>query len=124
MTGSTVRAGSVTESSRWAGPMPAPTSVRDCALNSSVALDSWPMVTAELLSIGAELLLGETVDTNAAFLGGEMAQLGMPLGGVRMLPDDRGVLRDAFTLARTRSAVVLRSEERRVGKECRSRWSP
>jgi nicotinamide-nucleotide amidase len=87
--------------------MPAPTSVRDGPLNSSVALDSLPMVTAELLSIGAELLLGETVDTNAAFLGGEVAQLGMPLGGVRMLPDDRDVLRDAFTLARTRSAVVL-----------------
>src|SRR5256884_6801182 len=25
---------------------------------------------------------------------------------------------------RTRAAFVLRSEERRVGKECRSRWSP
>ena len=95
------------ESSRWAGPMPAPASVQDSAVNSSVALDSSPMVTAELLSIGAELLLGETVDTNAAFLGGEMAQLGMPLGAVRMVPDDRAVLRDAFTQARTRSTVVL-----------------
>ena len=65
------------------------------------------MVTAGLPSIGAELLLGETVDTNAAFLGGEMAQLGMPLGAVRMVPDDRAVLRDAFTRARTRSTVVL-----------------
>ena len=27
------------------------------------------MIRTELLSIGAELLLGETVDTNAAFLG-------------------------------------------------------
>ena len=25
---------------------------------------------------------------------------------------------------RTRPGMVLRSEERRVGKECRSRWSP
>jgi len=77
------------------------------ALNSSVALDSEPMPTAELLSIGAELLLGETVDTNAAFLGAEMAELGLPLSSVRMLPDDRAVLRDAFAEARGRSAVVL-----------------
>jgi nicotinamide-nucleotide amidase len=65
------------------------------------------MTNAELLSIGAELLLGETVDTNAAFLGREMALLGLPLRGVRMLPDDRRLLRDAFADARARSAVVL-----------------
>jgi nicotinamide-nucleotide amidase len=65
------------------------------------------MANAELLSIGAELLFGETVDTNAAFLGREMAELGMPLAMVRMLPDDRTVLHGAFTAARARSAVVL-----------------
>lgn len=65
------------------------------------------MTHAELLSIGAELLLGETVDTNAAFLGAEMASIGLPLGAVRTLPDDRSVLRDAFADARRRSAVVL-----------------
>jgi nicotinamide-nucleotide amidase len=65
------------------------------------------MKNAELISVGAELLLGETVDTNAAFLGHEMATLGLPLGAVRTLPDDRAILRDAFGEARRRSAVVL-----------------
>lgn len=65
------------------------------------------MTNAELLSIGAELLLGETVDTNAAFLGRELAELGLPLSTVRLLPDDRGIIREAFDLARGRSAVVL-----------------
>jgi nicotinamide-nucleotide amidase len=65
------------------------------------------MTDAELLSIGAELLLGETVDTNAAFLGAEMARIGLPLRSVRMLPDDRSILADAFATARGRSAVVL-----------------
>lgn len=65
------------------------------------------MTDAELLSIGAELLLGETVDTNAAFLGAEMARIGLPLQSVRMLPDDRSVLADAFGTARGRSSVVL-----------------
>jgi nicotinamide-nucleotide amidase len=65
------------------------------------------MPSAELLSIGAELLLGETVDTNAAFLGAEMAEIGLPLGSVRMLPDNRAALGDAFREARARSSVVL-----------------
>jgi nicotinamide-nucleotide amidase len=65
------------------------------------------MTRAELLSIGSELLLGETVDTNAAFLGHQLAMIGLPLASVRMLPDDRDVLREAFTEARRRSAVVL-----------------
>ncbi len=65
------------------------------------------MTTAELLSVGAELLLGETVDTNAAFLGRELAALGLPLHSVRMVPDDRAILADAFTEARGRSSVVV-----------------
>jgi nicotinamide-nucleotide amidase len=65
------------------------------------------MEHAELLSIGSELLMGETVDTNAAFLGREMAALGLPLRGARMLPDDRRVIGAAFTDARLRAAVVL-----------------
>lgn len=55
--------------------------------------------TALLLSIGSELLLGETVDTNAAFLGRELATLGLELRGVRQLPDDRRLIADAFRAA-------------------------
>ena len=73
----------------------------------SLALHSIPMTNVELLSIGAELLLGETVDTNAAFLGAELASIGLPLRGARMLPDQRELLRDAFIEARARSQVVL-----------------
>ena len=65
------------------------------------------MTAAELLSVGAELLLGETVDTNAAFLGRELATLGLPLRSVRVVPDDRAMLRDAFADARARSSLVL-----------------
>jgi nicotinamide-nucleotide amidase len=65
------------------------------------------MTKAELLSIGAELLLGETVDTNAAFLGSELAGIGIPLGNARMLRDDRAAIRDAFRLASQRSGVII-----------------
>jgi nicotinamide-nucleotide amidase len=62
---------------------------------------------AELVSIGSELLMGETVDTNAAFLGAELPRVGMQLRSARMVPDDRGLIRDAFAEARERSDLVL-----------------
>ena len=48
------------------------------------------------------------------------------------IPVELRVLGHSFRLATTedkkpeleRAAQLLRSEERRVGKECRSRWSP
>ena len=52
--------------------------------------------TARILSIGTEILFGEIVDTNAAFLAGEMARLGVALTGTRQLGDDRGGIAAAF----------------------------
>ncbi len=63
--------------------------------------------TAFLLSVGSELLLGETVDTNAAHLGGELRQLGVRLAEVRQLPDDRDVIAKAFVHAGLQADVVL-----------------
>jgi len=62
---------------------------------------------AELLSIGSELLAGETVDTNAAHLGSSLARLGIPLRGIRALPDDRAVIAAAFSEARGRVPLVV-----------------
>ncbi len=66
-----------------------------------------PGPTAELLSIGSELLAGETVDTNAAFLGAALARLGIPLRSIRALPDDRVRIAAAFTAARARVPLVV-----------------
>ncbi len=60
-----------------------------------------------MLSIGSELLAGETVDTNATFLARELGILGLELIGVRQLPDDRGRLADAFGEARASVDLVL-----------------
>lgn len=62
---------------------------------------------ALLLSIGSELLAGETVDTNAAFLGRELARLGVELAGVRQLPDDVSIIAATFTEARAAADLVL-----------------
>jgi nicotinamide-nucleotide amidase len=83
------------------------------ARTASSGLDSGAMVshhdapTAELLSIGSELLLGETVDTNAAHIGGELSRQGFVVRGVRELPDERSVIADAFNQARSRSELVV-----------------
>lgn len=61
----------------------------------------------ELLSIGSELLLGETVDTNAAYLGSELASIGLPLSAVRMLPDERATIREAIGEAIVRCGLVI-----------------
>ncbi|MEX2135673.1 MAG: molybdopterin-binding protein [Chloroflexota bacterium] len=63
--------------------------------------------TAELLSIGSELLAGETIDTNAAFLGSALARLGIPLRSIRALPDDRAVIAAAFAEAGGRVPLVV-----------------
>jgi nicotinamide-nucleotide amidase len=63
--------------------------------------------SAELLSIGSELLAGETIDTNAAFLGSSLARLGIPLRSIRALPDDRAVIASAFAEARRRVPLVV-----------------
>ena len=38
--------------------------------------------------------------------------------------DVRGIVKSFFPGLKKQAMKVLRSEERRVGKECRSRWSP
>ena len=62
---------------------------------------------AELLSIGSELLAGETIDTNAAFLGASLAHLGIPLRSIRALPDDRAVIAAAFADGRARVPLLV-----------------
>jgi nicotinamide-nucleotide amidase len=60
-----------------------------------------------LLSIGSELLAGETVDTNAAFIAGQLGGLGLAAVGVRQLPDDRAVIRAAFIEAMAAADAVI-----------------
>lgn len=62
---------------------------------------------AEILSIGSEILLGEIVDTNAVFLAGELARLGVMLLGVHAVPDQRAAISAAFGAARSRAELVL-----------------
>jgi nicotinamide-nucleotide amidase len=65
------------------------------------------LLTAELLSVGSELLAGETIDTNAAELARELTELGLRVGGIAAVPDELLAVRDAFARALKRSDVVI-----------------
>jgi molybdopterin-biosynthesis enzyme MoeA-like protein len=64
-------------------------------------------VRARLLSIGSELLAGETVDSNAAFLARRLVGLGIALVGVQQLPDERETIAGAFVDAREEVELVM-----------------
>ena len=63
--------------------------------------------TAELLSIGTELTVGETRDTNAGDLARDLTRRGVVVGRITALPDDLGVVTAAFGEALARSDLVV-----------------
>jgi len=64
-------------------------------------------VRAEIISVGTELLLGEIVDTNAAFLGRRLAELGVDVYHRQTVGDNQVRLVAALQLALSRSDLVL-----------------
>lgn len=61
----------------------------------------------ELITIGDELLLGFTIDTNAAFLGRELAALGVDVPRRTTVGDDRDAIAAAIREALSRSDGVI-----------------
>lgn len=67
------------------------------------------MPNAELLTIGDELLSGETADTNSHWLDGALEKIGWTVTRHVTVPDDRPVIAHAFREAATRAEVVISS---------------
>jgi competence/damage-inducible protein CinA-like protein len=65
------------------------------------------LLTAELLSIGSELTVGETRDTNAGELARSLTDLGVRVTRLTALPDDLEVVRAAFQAALDRVDLVV-----------------
>src|SRR6184192_4910860 len=62
---------------------------------------------AELLSIGTELLLGQIVDTNANYLAGRLAFLGIDCLHMQTVGDNLARAKQAFELALSRNDLVV-----------------
>jgi molybdenum cofactor synthesis domain-containing protein len=65
------------------------------------------ILTAELLSIGTELTVGETRDTNAGELARSLTDLGVGVGRMQAVPDDLAVVTAAFSDALERVDLVV-----------------
>jgi nicotinamide-nucleotide amidase len=63
--------------------------------------------TAEILSIGSELAMGQTRDTNAGELARSLTDAGVRVGRLCTLPDDLGAVTDAFRDALGRADLVV-----------------
>lgn len=66
-----------------------------------------PIRTAELLSIGTELTVGETRDTNAGELARDLTTRGVEVQRVTALPDREAIVRDAFAAGMERADLVV-----------------
>ncbi len=62
---------------------------------------------AELLSIGDELLIGQTINTNASWLGQECSKIGIQIVQVTTISDEKQLIKEAIDLAFLRSDIVL-----------------
>jgi nicotinamide-nucleotide amidase len=62
---------------------------------------------AEILSIGTELLLGQIIDTNAAWLAERLAELGIGIYNRQTVGDNDERLSDAIRLAKSRADLII-----------------
>jgi nicotinamide-nucleotide amidase len=65
------------------------------------------ILSAELLSIGSEITVGETRDTNAGDVARSLTSLGIAVGRIQAVPDELDTVRDAFTAAIGRADLVV-----------------
>lgn len=67
------------------------------------------MATAEIITIGDELLSGETVDTNASYLDAELERLGFLVQRHTTVPDELDTIAEAFRASAERADLVISS---------------
>ncbi len=65
------------------------------------------VLSAEILSVGSELTVGETRDTNAGDLARDLTARGVAVRRMTALPDELPAVRDAFSAALERSDLVV-----------------
>ena len=64
-------------------------------------------MNAKIVSIGDELLIGQTVNTNASWMGKRLTEDGWRVVGVEAIADDEQAIVDALNRAETEADVVL-----------------
>lgn len=65
------------------------------------------ILSAELLSIGSELTVGETRDTNSGEIARSLTELGIEVRRIQALPDDLAAVTEAFATGLERADLVV-----------------
>jgi nicotinamide-nucleotide amidase len=60
-----------------------------------------------ILSIGDELVLGQTIDTNSAWLSQQLAAVGCDIAGHATVPDDQAMIENAIRTAASQCDVLI-----------------
>ncbi len=64
-------------------------------------------MNTEIINIGNELLIGQVINTNAAWMASKMSQAGFAIRLVSVIPDDPDAILEALAAAESRSEIVL-----------------
>lgn len=64
-------------------------------------------MSAEIICVGTELLLGDILNTNAQFLAKELAALGIPHYFQTVVGDNRERLKEAINIAKNRAQILI-----------------
>ncbi|MBS3789055.1 CinA family nicotinamide mononucleotide deamidase-related protein [Candidatus Bipolaricaulota bacterium] len=64
-------------------------------------------MNAQIVTIGTEILLGQTIDTNSAFIARKLAASGVNLFHQQSVGDNRDRIKDVLTRAKSESEIVL-----------------
>ena len=64
-------------------------------------------VSAEIITIGDELLYGQVVDTNSAWMGEELGKIGIKVKQITSISDSPDAIEEALDTAKTRAQVIL-----------------
>lgn len=64
-------------------------------------------LTAEIISIGDELLIGQTINTNASWIGQQLALIGIKVKHVATISDDKQAIETALNEAHERNNLIV-----------------
>jgi len=64
-------------------------------------------ILAEIITIGDEILIGQTVDTNSAWMGDNLSKIGVDVIQITSISDEKSHILQALTSASKRSNIVL-----------------
>ncbi len=64
-------------------------------------------MTAEIITIGDEILIGQIIDTNSAYISKKLNKIGVSVRQITSVQDDREHLLESFSFAKEKSDIVI-----------------